>query len=126
MPLLYISMIKGKSPEYVHAVADGVHLALNEPYKVPSDDRFQIIHQCERQDFIYDAEYLGIHRSDDIVIIHIVAGNWRNADVKRAFYKRTTELLAANPGLRPEDVQIVLSSNEREDWSFGKGVASYL
>jgi hypothetical protein len=28
--------------------------------------------------------------------------------------------------LRPEDVQVILSPNTREDWSFGNGLASYV
>lgn len=34
--------------------------------------------------------------------------------------------LAENPGLRCEDVQVILSPNARDEWSFGNGVASYL
>ena len=34
--------------------------------------------------------------------------------------------LAEKPGIRPEDVQIILSLNDRDDWSFGNGLASYL
>jgi hypothetical protein len=28
--------------------------------------------------------------------------------------------------LRPEDVQVNLTPNQREDWSFGNGLASYV
>jgi hypothetical protein len=31
-----------------------------------------------------------------------------------------------NPGLRPEDVLIVLSLNARDEWLFGNGLASYV
>jgi phenylpyruvate tautomerase PptA (4-oxalocrotonate tautomerase family) len=126
MPLVDISLMKGKSPGYVRAIADGVHRALTEAYAVPANDRFQLIHQVERSELIYDPDYLGIHRSDDIVIVHIVAGNWRDTATKQAFYRRVVELLADDPGLRREDVQIVLSPNQRDDWSFGNGAASYV
>jgi phenylpyruvate tautomerase PptA (4-oxalocrotonate tautomerase family) len=58
--------------------------------------------------------------------VHIVAGKWRDTATKRAFYQRVVDLLAEKPGVRPEDVQIILSLNDREDWSFGKGLASYV
>ena len=45
MPLVSISLLKGKSREHIRAVADGVHQALVETYGVPIDDRFQLIHQ---------------------------------------------------------------------------------
>ena len=126
MPLVHISLIKGKSREYVRAIADGVQRALHETYNAPLDDRFQLIHEYERGNLIYDANYLGIRRTDDIVIVHIVAGKWRDTQTKKTFYKRMSQLLAEKPGLRPEDVQIVLSPNDRDDWSFGNGLASYV
>jgi phenylpyruvate tautomerase PptA (4-oxalocrotonate tautomerase family) len=126
MPLVRISLIKGKPPTYIRAVADGIHRALHEAYNAPIDDRFQLIEQREAVELIYDPDYLGIHRTNDIIIIHVVAGNWRDTRTKQAFYERVVELLSDDPGVRPEDVQIVISSNDRADWSFGKGVASYV
>jgi|SRR5580658_3889428 phenylpyruvate tautomerase PptA (4-oxalocrotonate tautomerase family) len=126
MPVVHISLIKGKSRDYISSIADRVHQALHEAYNVPVDGRFQFIHQYDREDMIYDPSYLGVRRSDDIVMIHIVAGKWRDTSTKMAFYKYVVDLLAEKPGLRPEDVQIVLSPNDRDDWSFGNGVASYV
>ena len=34
--------------------------------------------------------------------------------------------LSENPGLRREDVLVFLTSNERDEWSFGNGIASYV
>jgi hypothetical protein len=45
--------------------------------------------------------------------------------MKRALYKRLVELLAAEPGIRPEDVVINLVEVGKENWSFGNGIASY-
>jgi phenylpyruvate tautomerase PptA (4-oxalocrotonate tautomerase family) len=75
---------------------------------------------------IYDPSYLDVHRTDDIVLIHIVAGRWRDTATKKSLYQRVVELLTEEPGLRREDVQIILSPNDRDDWSFGNGVGSYL
>ena len=126
MPLVRISLLKGKSKEYIRAISDGVHRALIDTYNVPPDDHFQLIHQHEPEEFVYDAGYLGIHRTDDVVFIHIVAGNWRDTATKKAFYKAIADRLVGNPGLRREDVQVILSPNARDEWSFGNGVASYV
>lgn len=126
MPLVEISLIKGKSREYIRSIADSIQQALHESYNVPVDDRFHLIRQFEPEDLIYDPTYLGIHRSNDIVIVHIIAGRWRDAATKKVFYKRAVDLLSKKPGVRPEDVQIILSPNDRDDWSFGSGTASYL
>ena len=126
MPLVNISLLKGKSREHIRAIANGVHEALKEAYKVPEQDRFQLIRQYDRDDFIYDSDYLGIHRSDDVVFIHIVAGNWRDTATKQILYKAIADRLTQSPGLRREDIQIVITANERDEWSFGNGVASYV
>lgn len=35
MPLVNISILKGKSPEYIKAVADGINSAVIETYGLP-------------------------------------------------------------------------------------------
>ncbi|MDE3750195.1 tautomerase family protein [Methylobacterium radiotolerans] len=126
MPLVRISLIKGKSSEHIRALSDGVHRGLRDAYGVPADDRFHLIHQHAPDELIYDSDYLGLHRTDDVVIINIVAGNWRDTAQKKALYRAITDNLVADPGLRPEDVLIVLSPNARDEWSFGNGLASYV
>ena len=69
---------------------------------------------------------VGVHRTDDAVFVHIIAGNWRDIPTKRALYRAIADRLSKAPGLRREDVQVIISSNERADWSLGNGVASYL
>ena len=126
MPLAEISLLRGKSPDYIRAIADAVYQALIEAYNAPVGDRFQTIHQFEPGELIYDPDYLGIHRTDDVVFIRITAGRWRDTDTKKKFYKHLVDLLVAKPGLRPEDVVIVMSPTDRDDWSFGLGRAQYV
>lgn len=126
MPLVRISLLKGKSPAHIRAISDGIHRGLRDTYGVPTDDRFHLIHQHAPDELIYDSDYLGLYRTDDVVIINIVAGNWRDTAKKKALYRAITDNLVADPGLRPEDVLIVLSPNARDEWSFGNGLASYV
>lgn len=60
-----------------------------------------------------------------MVFINITASEGRDLATKKALYDAIATRLATNPGLRREDVVIVLSPNKREDWSFGLGIASY-
>jgi phenylpyruvate tautomerase PptA (4-oxalocrotonate tautomerase family) len=126
MPLVRISLLKGKPASYLRAISQGVHQALIEAFRIPPDDYFQLIHQHEPGELLYDPDYLGVHRTDDIVVIHLVAGNWRDTPTKQALYKAIADRLHESPGVRREDVQIILTSNERDEWSFGNGVASYV
>ena len=123
MPYIRMSLLRGKSPDYLRALSDNVHRALVETFDVPADDRFQIIHQHEPGELIFDPTYLGGPRSDDFVMIAITAGKPRSTEVKKALYKRVVERLRQSPGIRPEDVMIVITTTSAEDWSFSRGEA---
>jgi phenylpyruvate tautomerase PptA (4-oxalocrotonate tautomerase family) len=126
MPLVRIDLRAGKPADYVRAIGDGVHRAMVECFSVPERDRFQIITEHAPDRLIYNPSYLDIERSDDIVLIEITLSSGRTTELKQAFYARVAELLGESPGVRPEDVTIALVENTRENWSFGKGEASYV
>jgi phenylpyruvate tautomerase PptA (4-oxalocrotonate tautomerase family) len=123
MPFARISLLKGKSPDYLRALSDGIHQAMVETFNVPPADRFQIIHQHEPDELIFDRNYLASPRSDDFVLISITTGKPRTTEMRKALFRRTVELLQQSPGLRPEDVMIVISTSEPDEWSFGDGLA---
>lgn len=124
MPFARISLLKGKPPEYLKALSDGVHQALVDAFEVPADDRFQAIHQHDAGELVFDRTYLGGPRSDDFVLIAITAGKLRPTAVKQAFYRHLVALLAKAPGLAPEDVMVVINTTQADEWSFGGGRAS--
>lgn len=57
--------------------------------------------------------------TDDILFI---AGKVRSDEVKHAFYRRLVERLRDAPGIRPEDVMVIINTTETIDWSFGSGI----
>jgi phenylpyruvate tautomerase PptA (4-oxalocrotonate tautomerase family) len=123
MPFIRISLLKGKSAEYLRALSDSIHQAMVETFNVPPADRFQIIHQHAPEELIFDRNYLAGPRSDDFVLISVTTGKPRSQEVRNAFFARTVELLRQSPGLRPEDIMIVVSTSEPGEWSFGDGRA---
>jgi 4-oxalocrotonate tautomerase len=125
MPLIRIDLQEGKSEEYKRAIADGVHKALVEGAGAPVDDRFQIITEHRAGNIIADPNYLGIERSDNIVLVQITLSAGRKLAQKKLLFKRMAELLAEKPGLRPEDLMINLVEVAWENWSFGNGEAQY-
>jgi phenylpyruvate tautomerase PptA (4-oxalocrotonate tautomerase family) len=126
MPLVRISLRRGKSPAYRKAIFDGVYQAMRETFDVPEDDRFMVATEHDAPDFSYGPNYIGIERSDDLVIIQLTVSNTRGVDKKKALYRRIVEILTRNPGLRPEDVFINLVEVLPENWSFGHGRAQYV
>jgi phenylpyruvate tautomerase PptA (4-oxalocrotonate tautomerase family) len=130
MPLVRVSMKKGRSAEERRAIADCVHTALVEAIGIPVDDRFQVVTEyggdSVGSELIYDPHYLGIERTDGIVFVQVFLRKGRTVEAKQAFYLRLTDLLSERVKIRAEDVMITLSENDVADWSFGNGVAQYV
>jgi phenylpyruvate tautomerase PptA (4-oxalocrotonate tautomerase family) len=125
MPLVRISLRAGKSPEYRRAIADGVHRAMVEALAAPEQDRFQVITEHDENGLIYDPSYLGVRRSDDIVLVQITLSAGRKPPQKREFMARAAALLAENPGLEARNLFISLVEVAWENWSFGEGRSQY-
>jgi phenylpyruvate tautomerase PptA (4-oxalocrotonate tautomerase family) len=125
MPLTRVSLRRGKQPAYRRAILESLYLAMRETFAVPDDDRFMVLSEHDADDFVYGAGYLGIDRSDDLVIIQLTVSNTRETAQKQALYRRIVERLTESPGLRPQDVLINLVEVLPENWSFGHGIAQY-
>jgi 4-oxalocrotonate tautomerase len=126
MPLSRVSMRRGKPAAYRRAILDSLYQAMRETYNVPQDDRFMTITEHDEDDFSYSDSYLGIARSDALIIIQLTVSNTRTVDQKKALYRRIVERLSDSPGLRPEDIFINLVEVLPENWSFGQGIAQYV
>jgi 4-oxalocrotonate tautomerase len=123
MPLVRIDLRKGRDAAFRRDVGNVVYEAMLS-VGVPKDDRFQVINEHDAGNFLFDPNYLGIHRSDDLVIIQITWNEGRTLEQKKALYKAIAGGLSAL-GVRPEDVFINLVEVKKENWSFGNGVAQY-
>ncbi len=126
MPLTRVSLRRGKPAAYRQAILEGLYQAMRESFDVPEGDRFMILTEHDEDDFLYGADYLGIQRSDDLVVIQLTVSNTRPVAQKQNLYRRIVERLGDNPGIRPEDVFINLVEVLPENWSFGHGEAQYV
>jgi len=125
MPLARIDLIQGKSAEYRRTVGDIVYEAMVEALKAPKDDRFQVITEHPIGALVADENYLGIRRTQDCIFIQLTLNAGRTVEQKKAFYKTVADALHARLRLRPEDVFINLVEVQKENWSFGNGIAQY-
>jgi phenylpyruvate tautomerase PptA (4-oxalocrotonate tautomerase family) len=126
MPLTRVSLRRGKPAAYRKAILESLYRAMRETFDVPEGDRFMTISEHDGDDFVFGANYLGIERSDDLIIIQLTVSNTRPVTQKQQLYRRIVELLAENPGLRAEDVFINIVEVLPENWSFGRGEAQYV
>lgn len=122
MPLIQISLVKGKSPKYIKAVTDGVHKALLKAWKIPKNDRFQIVTEYPKAHFHFDKTIWGVKRSDNVIVIYITSIK-RSLQMKKDLYREFVKVLTKNPKVRKEDIFVTIVTVNREDWSFGNGLA---
>ena len=125
MPLVRIALRKGTTPEFRRALSDSIHRAMVETIKIPEQDKFQVLTEHDAESLIYHPSYLGIARTDGVVLIQITLNAGRTVEMKKALYARIAALLQESPGVRPEDVFINLVEVAKENWSFGNGIAQY-
>lgn len=125
MPLVRISFRRGKPPAFLVALRHGVYQAMRDTFDVPENDRFILLGQHDAEEFDCDPDYLDIARSDELVIVQVTCRRGRSVAQKQALFRAIASNLAADPGLRPEDVFINLVETEKENWSFGNGIAQY-
>ncbi|MGH6982866.1 MAG: tautomerase family protein [Stellaceae bacterium] len=125
MPLTRIDLRRGKSAEYRRAIMDQVYAAMRETFEVPDEDRFMLLTEHDADTMSYSRRYLGIERSDDLVVIQITVSKTRTVEQKKALYQSVARHLAVSPGIRPADVFINLVEVVKENWSFGNGEAQY-
>jgi len=126
VPLVRIDLIEGRTAPQVAAIGNAIQRALMDCLDVPLRDQFQVINEHSPGRLIYNSGYLGVERTDGIVIAQVFLSSGRSTAQKQAFYARAAELIVAEAAMRPEDVTIVLTENTRADWSFGQGLAQYL
>lgn len=123
MPLVRLDLPQSLADQ-ARPIADAVHNALVSAIGIPADDRFQVINLHDPAHLIIDANYLGIARSPNALIVQIYLRQGRAVELKKALYAAIAANLVAL-GLRAEDVLVSLSENDLPDWSFGLGLAQY-
>jgi 4-oxalocrotonate tautomerase len=124
MPLIRVSLRRGKPAAYRQAILDGLYEAMRETLNVPEGDQFTTISEHDAANFRYGAAF-GIARSDDLVLIQITVFNTRTVEQKKALFRRIAELLGESPGIRPEDVFVNVLDAAKENWSVGHGLAQF-
>ncbi len=121
MPFTRVAIPAGTSPAHKVAIARGVHEAMVAAIGIPEDDFFQLLSEYKPGDFHFDRGFLGMQRSDALVVVQVTLRRGRSDAMKHDLYAR----IAANPGqaagIRRQDAFVYLSENDFSDWSVGDG-----
>ncbi|GAA1434990.1 tautomerase family protein [Microlunatus lacustris] len=125
MPLVRIDVQSGRTPAELRRLADVVQDVMLEVFGAPPRDRYQIITEHPVGQIITEDTGLGLERSDGVTVIQIVQQG-RTTAQKTAAYAELASRLESDCGVRPEDLVVSVTANERADWSFGLGRAQFL
>lgn len=125
MPLVRISLLEGKSADYRKKIGDAIHRSLVDTINCPLQDRFQLITEHTKDNFLNSPEYLGIPHTGDLIVIQITLSEGRTVELKKALFQAIAEGLNEAVSVSPRDVFINLVEVKKENWSFGNGIAQY-
>ena len=125
MPLIRIDITEGRSDAEIKSLMDTVQDCVIEAFKVPVKDRYQIVTEHKPGRMILLDTGLGFERSEQAIVIQVFTSP-RTTVNKTKFYQLLSEKLAANCGLKREDLLVSVITNTDVDWSFGFGETQYL
>ena len=126
MPLVRIALMKNQQEGFGKKIGEVVYRTMVDIINVPADDNFQVITEHGATTLIYDPGYMGIQRTDGIVIVQITLSEGRTVELKQAFFRMLAQRLNDELNIRMEDVFVNLVEVKKENWSFGNGIAQYV
>jgi phenylpyruvate tautomerase PptA (4-oxalocrotonate tautomerase family) len=116
MPLVKVSLLKGKSQEEKKALLDAVHAALIEAFKIPENDRNQRIFEFEPENF-----ELPEGKTSNYILIEMDVFPGRSIEAKRKLYE-TIVLNLQRHNIQASDILIVLNEPQLDNWGVRGGI----
>ena len=116
MPVARITIREGKSIDYKKALLDGVHSALVQAFRIPDRDRHQMLIELDADHFEIQPQKTG-----DMTVVEITAFKGRSLEAKKNLYQAVVDTLAMKPGIKGDDILIILHEPPLENWGIRGG-----
>jgi phenylpyruvate tautomerase PptA (4-oxalocrotonate tautomerase family) len=115
MPLVTITLMKGKSKEFKKVILAEVHEALVAAFKIPGQDRNQRLIEIEPENF-----ECPVGNTENFVTIEMTVFPGRTSHAKKGLYH---EIVARLQKLKipPSDILIILHEPPLENWGIRGG-----
>jgi 4-oxalocrotonate tautomerase len=126
MPLVRISVGESVSRDKRRLLADAVYDAMRATIGIPEGDKFVILTSHAEDELVADPHFMNMQRTAEFVIVHITLRRGRSTEKKQALYREIAAEFEQRAQITPDNVMIVLSENDLDDWSFGRGEAQYV
>ncbi len=116
MPLVKVSLLKGKSKEGKEALLNAIHAALIEAFKIPENDRNQRIFEFEPENFDIPEG-----KTSNFTLIEMDVFPGRSLDAKRKLYQTIVQNLK-ELDIQPNDILIILNEPPLDNWGVRGGI----
>jgi phenylpyruvate tautomerase PptA (4-oxalocrotonate tautomerase family) len=124
MPLAKIHVVEGRYDEdRLAKVSGAIQAALINTLRVPPEDFYQLIFEFPKKRFLHTASFVGMHYTDDLIILDLTFIEGRSKEMRLALLKDINSRVAAAAGISPDDLTITIYQAPGENFSFGQGEA---
>lgn len=117
MPLIKVSIYKGKSDGHRQALLDGIHAALTDTLGIPGYNIIQELNELEPSGFMRPGG-----RTENYTMIETCFFSGRTREQKKSLYQAIARNLGRSPGIDGNDVMVVLYEFPMENWSVRDGL----
>jgi len=124
MPLAKIHVLEGRYEQNrIAKVSGAIQSALMNTLRVPAEDFYQLIFELPKNRFLHTPSFVGMHYTDDLIILDLTFIQGRPKDTRLALLKDINTRVAAAADVSPDDMMINLYEIPGENISFGQGEA---
>jgi 4-oxalocrotonate tautomerase len=125
MPLITINITEGMTDFAIDQLQDTIHTCFVKAWNIPENGGFYIINERAKSRMRISRTMWGINRSEHPPLLLQITSSPRSKESKVELFRLLAEELEKQ-GIQKEDLFISISPTQREDWSFGNGVAQLL
>lgn len=126
MPLVRIAVGEAVKREKRELLAGAVYDAMRATIGIPDGDKFVVLTVHAGGELIADPNFMGMKRTGEFAVVQITLRRGRSTEKKQALYREIAGLFEQRAAIAPDNVMIVLTENDLDDWSFGRGEAQYV
>jgi phenylpyruvate tautomerase PptA (4-oxalocrotonate tautomerase family) len=124
MPLVKIHVLEGRyDTARLDKVSGAIQAALINTLGVPPEDFYQLIFEFPRDRFRHTKSFVGLHYTDDLIILDVTFIEGRPPEKRLALLKDINARVSKEAELAPDDVMITIYEAPGVNFSFGRGEA---
>ena len=125
MPLITINIAEGMTEEAIDQLQKAIHACFMKAWGIPENGGFYVINEYKKSRMRINRSMWGIKRSEQSPLLLQITSSPRSKELKVELFRVLAEELEKQ-GIQKEDLFISITPTQREDWSFGNGIAQLL